>query len=244
MSAEDKTILTIYGPAGIGKTTLIATAINDDRTNPALLVNFEANTMAIRSKAHPVGLQDFLEGNTEPEEGKITVITIRDFDDFDPVIDYLGNDTVYKFVGVDSLSEIHYMAIRHAIATDPKKSRGRHDAPEWSDYNRAIQVMRELIRAFRDMDKHVIVTAHCKNEKDEMSGILRTDLGLIGQFKDNVPYLTHATGYYHKDGDGDRVLTFEQTNRLVAKDGTEGSLLESVDFVNPTVSKLLDTLGM
>ena len=58
MFIEDAIKALWYAPPGHGKTTLLGTAVNDERVSPMLLLEFEGGTRSIQSKIRKIKLEE------------------------------------------------------------------------------------------------------------------------------------------------------------------------------------------
>jgi len=232
--------LLVYAPPGHGKTTLFGTALGDERFDPILLLDFDAGTSSIISKCRQIEIDDL----GSPIEGKIDVINITTWEDFDRVYAFLlDHADAYRTVGIDSLSETNYLCLQHcqSLAVERAKSSNRvrdPDIPEQQDYQRDAILMRRLVRFFRDLGLHLVMTAHRAEDGGKLSPLL------VGRLREELPALVETVGYLgldEADGEVVRILITAPTLRFFAKDRSEGGKLGS-EVVNPTLPKLLDML--
>src|SRR5690606_28664772 len=112
----------LYGYPGIGKTVLAATANDDPRMSPALLVDFEGGTLSIADK-------------------DVDVVRVTAFKQFNEVYDFLrSGQHPYKTVILDSITEIQklnmYGIMQAALATNPARD---PDMPRIDEWGKSIE---------------------------------------------------------------------------------------------------------
>jgi len=219
----------VYGSAGSGKTVFAGTANLDERTAPTLFVDFEAGTLSLAG-------QDI----------DVDVIRVTHFKQFNDVYAMLSaEDCPYRCVVVDSITEVQKLNLGGIVAESVRAQPGRDpDRPLIDDWGKSAEQMRKLLRRFRDLPMHVIVTALAQEVKDESDGSVRVKPALPGKLADEIAamfdfviYLDVAT----EKADGEyrhirRGLTVS-TGRYIAKDRS-GRLAAVVD--DPSVTSILD----
>jgi AAA domain len=221
----------IFGPYGSGKTHFLGTAQLDERTAPALYMDFEGGGQTLS------GLD-------------IDVVSIHSWDDFNEVYAELVKGTEYKTLLLDSLSETHIFALMEILA-EVSSSRDP-DKLEIQDYGKASIQMRRLIRAFRDLPYHFIATSQDKTDREARVGNVKKP-ALAGQMADEAPglfdicgYLTIATETLPDKTTRDvRSLLLKNFAQFRVKTRTPWGQEDSVpDYIDqPTVGSLLDVLG-
>lgn len=240
----------VFGEYGTGKTTLLGSSANDERTFPGLLLDFEGGAeVAIESKVVAIPKEDF--GKVDNLElGQIHSIRIKTWDDLEYVLDkfyeaeYSEEGLPYKFLGVDSLSEINYLNLRYcvdnAIQIKPRKNPEMY---EIGDYGSSGNMMRRLVREFRDLPIHVVFSALPQEETDTLTAKKTVRPNLVGKLTGEIPGLVHVVGYLAvetgTDDKPERVIYFQPDGRLAVKDNTEGGKLGN-EIVEPTISKMMD----
>lgn len=201
----------IYGASGAGKTTLIGSAAFDERTSPALVLDFDGGGSSL--------------SGLDPE--KLSYVRIRDWDDYTQAYDYLMNsDHPYKLVAIDSLSETHVYALLNVVDHEVQKRDRRDDnlEVEQGDYGKALVQMRRFLNAWKVLPLHCIFTALVKTEVAPKEGRVAKP-ALFGQFADEVVGMFDVTGYLaleevktRKDqSEKRRVLTLQNTPGVRAK---------------------------
>lgn len=227
----------IMAPAGHGKTTLLGTAMEDERTSPMLLMDFEGGEEAL------AGLD-------------IDVVPIRSWDDYSEVFEALANEEpwtipgsrlaegeFYRSLGIDSISETHIWGLLTRIA-EKGPARNDPDLIEQGDYGVVSTQMRRLLREFRDLPLHVFFTSGVKDDEEKGVGKIKIP-SLAGQASSEVVHLVGVCAYLAKgedeDGEELRVLLFnERGYRTKVRTKWKKTPPEPID--NPTMTSLLDAL--
>lgn len=148
----------IYGEAGMGKTTLCATA-------PApLILAVEAGMLSLRKS----NLERLFGVGTPGITYDVPAIIIRSIDDLNEAFTFCSahpSMASIQTLYLDSLSEIAEVVLNAAKRTvkDPRQA-----------YGELIEKMETLIRAFINLQgKHVIMTAKMEPMKDELTGVVK-----------------------------------------------------------------------
>lgn len=231
----------IYGPPGVGKTSLLATANAHPLTAPVLLINVESGILSVADVA-ALGL-------SEPPD----VVDLKDFDQLESIFWFLakGNHP-YKSVAIDSLSELQMMNIEHIVQQQLGKPSSSSGAKRTSlddvwldDYGASTQQMRRLVRSFRDLPMHVFFSCHDAVSKDgdtiypNLTPKLRT--AVMG-YMDVIGYM--FTGV-DTSAEGEEYLTrrllCRPYRKWVAKDRSPGQKLGLV-VDNPTIPSLINKI--
>ncbi len=232
----------IFAPAGAGKTVLLGTAQEDERTFPMLLLDFEGGTESL------AGLD-------------IDTVPIRSWEDYNEAYEALANgDTLdfeddgdgysidfsaYKSLGIDSISETHKFALLEILRKEGA-SRRDPDLVEQGDYGRATTQMRRLLREFRDLDMHVFFAAHAKETDIPREGRVRVP-DLAGQLAEEVSGLMSIAGYLAQyeedDGELHRSLLLHSFPKFRIKARTRWGVTAPQEIIDPTIAKILDALG-
>jgi hypothetical protein len=234
----------VFGNSGIGKTTFIGTALNDERSAPVLLLDVDRSTMSIDSKCREISIAEL----GKPEPDKIDVLRVDSWNDFQAVYDFLFSvkskdaRAAYNTVAIDTLTEVHYVCLQFVAGMD-KSPRLDPSMPEIQDYGKASTIMKKLLRAFRDIEGvNMIYTFQPRLLQGNQDSIAQIKPHLIGQLADEAPALIPIIGYMQVTGqENKREMLFQPTTRIMAKDRTEGGKLGS-KIENPTMTKVLDLL--
>jgi len=243
----------VYGLPGVGKTRFLGTAADSLLTSPTLMLDFEAGTWSISSKVIEITLEQLLDGFVPKEQSKVYVVRIKGWTDFDKVLDFLYTNEktmLWKSILVDSISEINYLNLRDAVKTDPKPSspdpamdKYLKGVAQLKHYLKSQTQMRRMIRDFRDLDIHVFFSAQSGEDKDEMTGETYIRPGMVGKLAGEIPGLVDIVGYMYTNSAGNRIMRFQPTHRILAKDRAEESELGD-EQDNMTISDLLKLTGL
>ncbi len=215
----------VFSPAGHGKTHLLGTAEDDERTSPMLLLDFE--------------------GGLESLSGlNIDTAPIRGWDDYNEAFEVLSDpDTKYKSVGIDSASETHIWAILTRLAEQSAK-RSDKDLVELGDYGAVSTQMRRLLREFRDLPMHVFYTATTKEIEERGVGKVKVP-AMAGQLADEIVALMSIVGYLALtpgEEDIDRMLLLQNYPGFRTKVRAPWNMDAPDEIEDPTITKLLDAL--
>jgi hypothetical protein len=156
-SAHGVKVLT-YGPSGVGKTTLIATAPKP------VLISAESGVLSLR----PANLQKLYGVNTPGVTYDVPLILISTIADFDEAYRWCATSheaRQFQTLGIDSISEVAERVLEHALKTvgakDPRKA-----------YGELSEKVVKLTKDFRDLAGfHVYVSAKMGAMKDEQTGL-------------------------------------------------------------------------
>ncbi len=137
----------VHGQPGSGKTSLIKTI--PDVENTTLVVSAEGGTLPLRDL-------------------DIDMVEVTKYTDMDKVLTFLAKDTKYKWVVIDSLTEI----ADQCLASESHRG-GRLIKPGWDEYFWFNAKLEELIRTLRDMrGLHVVLTCLSAFDVDDHRGRL------------------------------------------------------------------------
>ena len=224
----------VFGPWGSGKTTLIGSAVEDERTAPMLLLNFEGGESSL------AGLG-------------VDVVDIDSWEKYNDVLAYLRSGTHhYKSVGLDSITETHVFAL-FKLLDDDADNRENTDLIQVGDYGIASVQLRRLIRDFRDLKMHVFMTALSKIDTDPREGQITT-LALSGKLAGEIPGIVDAVLYISRvdvpnddpklPSEEGRALIFHSYRGIRTKFRLPLAMAKTVpsEIVNPTVTSMLDAL--
>jgi len=150
--ALDYAKVVLYGPPGSGKTTMGATF-------PSVLVlSAESGLLSVRDKA-------------------IDVWTINGWEDLEEAYEFLRKGGHgYKSVVIDSLTEVQKKLHEYIVRKFPAKRRDYEDLMSQSDWGYAIDRMRKMCRAFRDLPMNVVFIALDQTEQGEDETITKPAL--------------------------------------------------------------------
>jgi phage nucleotide-binding protein len=214
----------IYGNPGVRKTTFMATAPSP------LIVDVERGTTSLRNF---------------PETRDTQVLEFRSITQVETLIQKMseGGNALDKFqtLGVDSFSEMQKKDLDNIIRTAASSDASRNKfLPTGPDYNINTEHMRQVADSLRNLDKHIIVTCHVKEEKDDATGRILVRPNLTPKLAGTLNGIFDVVGYMSLDFKGDITtwsLQVHPTATVTAK--TRIGNLPPV-LVDPKFSDLLD----
>jgi hypothetical protein len=195
----------LIGPAGIGKTSQIASVL-EDNGNKVCVVSAESGLLPVRDHV---------------KSGRVIGWEISSFDDIREVYKKLTTGDQFldqvKWVFIDSLTEVSSQCLEAMKAKYPTASDSYR---MWGDYNDRMTVM---IKAFRDIKYYnVVFTCLDAVEKDELNrryvgpAIAGSQLKeRLTSYFDEVLYMTTMK---QEDGTEQRVFITQPYERYPAKD--------------------------
>ncbi|WP_026487664.1 ATP-binding protein [Caldanaerobius polysaccharolyticus] len=207
----------IYGEPGAGKTYLACTA-----PNPlVLLTEYDV------SKATMLRVQKDL--NKE-----IAVWPVAAWSDLEEAFEFLqSGEHDFQTVVLDSLTDLNRRLTRSIVETAVER-RPSHDpdVPEQGDWFRVSEKLRHMVRMFRDLPMHVVMTCLVQDVRQEM---LKVPLVQPRSLALELPGLFNLVGCLKavETDDGHvRKLLVEATDTYVAKNpgGVLPPVIESPNF--------------
>lgn len=194
----DSIKMVVYGPSGIGKTTLALTAPNP------IIISAEKGLLSLSDYDLPY----------------IEVLKPADIDD---AYNLLKKDKEFQTIFIDTVSEIGEVLLTDFLLTGaadggPVKD-GRHA------YRMMAEAMMPMIRKFRDLPgKHVVFSAKLEIKEDEDNGIMLYRPMIPGQvIKNQLPFMFDAILLYDmirdpKTKKDTRVMQTGNSRGKIAKD--------------------------
>lgn len=257
----------IYGMHGCGKTTLAGSAVDVEAMGDVLMISAESGNLTLLDNSRVVNLDklDSIPVNNFDSVVKIyeyltSHIKFRDLGNDEKLIEQeawlrgcepseIETPRKYRTVVLDSLTEIEAYCMYKLLGTHGEFSTSMLDedtkTAEFKEYKQNNNMVNLLVRAFRDLEMHVIVLAGRAFEQDEMkkflyspqlTGKLRTQ---VQGYFDIVGYL--VTGKVGDDGIAPRRLFVQPEGRWDAK--CRFAAFKSGHFDNPTLSSMMKDLG-
>lgn len=220
----------VYGDWGTGKTMLLGTAQDHPATSPALVLDIEAGSSTLRHRpdvdvVRVSSVKQLMEQYKELEE------------------DAAGGNPHYKFLGIDSLTELQKLDMSDIMRGVVKRDSERDpDVPSMREWGKGANHMRQIVRAFRDLPYNVAFTALVARDQDDQSGAVKYGPDLPGKLKGQIPGFLDVVGYLHTVTEKDEItrrLLVQPTQKYAAKDrlGVGGPVIE-----NPTIPMLFESI--
>lgn len=225
----------IFGPPGIGKTTLLATAQESEYGRDLLWFDIDGSV---------VTLEDRDDIAIWPDRESLPIPTWKDFRDVVDKIIAAGGDSPYKTLGFDSLSAIYYDLIL------PKITGSREKQPRIQDWGEANRLMIKLIMDLKTLNVYGINTiflGHVKEEREILDpdnpDNYITHIRLAGspQGRDEILRTVGTVGYYDWDRQfKNRELRFKPERKIDAPKFRQPKSGKQVPdkIVNPTMDEL------
>lgn len=212
----------VYGFPGVGKTVLAGSASEVEEMSPVLIIDIEGGTMSLRERY--------------PDVQRVRIKSWKEM-----VLLYnalFDKEIAYRTIVLDSLTEIQKFSMAQIMKDVIKKDSSRDpDIPSVREWGKNIEQIRALVRGFRDLPCHTIMTGLPKQQQVG-TGPARLSPSLPGQLGNDVPGFMDIVAYMYtklQQGNIKRFLLTAQTDTQVAKDRSDS--LETV-VTEPTMSGL------
>jgi phage nucleotide-binding protein len=215
----------IYGSYGTGKTFLLGTAQDHPDTGPLLLFDVEGGTTTLRKR---------------PDIDIVQIRNMREVVAWHKRL-YEENEKLgYKSCAIDSLSELAKLDMLEIMKVAPAVGRGAQDpdVPSPREWGIAGEHVRRIVRAYRDLPMNVFFTALLDERQDPTTNFVTYHPMFAGKPRMEVPGFIDIVGYYRaeeNDGRIERVLQFQKTRKVNAKDRTDAL---GTQLVNPTIPEM------
>jgi hypothetical protein len=199
----------IYGDSGVGKTVLACSAAGVPYMNPVIMVDMEGGTLSAKNRFPDVDLVRA----TSMAELQMVYNELR------------GGGTGYKTVIIDSLTEAQKFSMndimKGVVAADEDRD---PDIPSMREYGKNLEQTRRLVRAFRDLPLHTIMTCLEDYSKDEITKKTNFMPLLTGKAQKEIPaFFDFVLRLYvvpDPDNEGEilRLIQSRATEKVQAKD--------------------------
>lgn len=220
----------IYGGSGAGKTLLAGTAVQVEEMSPIFVIDAEEGSFTL----------DALSQYSD----KIDVVSMNQWKKMQSVYNdlYTGRHP-YRTVVIDSGTEVQQLAMNDVLGADGKVL-DIGITPEFRDWYKNTEQIRRMIRAFRDLPMHTIVTALEMDYQDPRTKVQMKRPAFSNKLSQQIPAFFDTVFYlYVKEVSGNepnrRFVLTDKTDRVVAKCRAQGvpQVIE-----NPTMPVIYDYL--
>lgn len=177
VSLDDSTENTntlLYGREGSGKTTALARLANLSRPGKVLVMNAEGG---LKKQALIKRGVDVSRVAVWPDPAKGQVLTFKGLDQVYRRLkaDLMADPGSWVGVGMDSATEVHQALLNEAqgkrvLAVQNKGADVDEHFVDISDYGTMSKMFRDLLRKFRDLPCHFVVTALERRDVDKDTG--------------------------------------------------------------------------
>ena len=259
--------LLVYGKHGVGKTSLAGSAADVPQMQKVLFISAEAGELALHD--NPM-IKDTSQLDIVPVNNFEAVKKVYEYlsahkrlqaqQANDKMIGYeemlkgleegsLKKPTIYNAVVIDSLTEVEAYCMYDllGISGEFRIDRIENDIknPEYAEYKKNNNMINLLVRAFRDLQMHVIILAGERYEQDELRRFHYTPY-LTGQLKSQVQGYFDIVGYLQAgekkpDVPAERRLFVQPDGKFDAK--CRRASFEESYLSNPTMGSILQKMN-
>lgn len=257
----------IYGDYGMGKTFLAGTSVGVPEMRDVLLINAESGDLTLDSDAYPFHLIDSVRVKDYKTVGRVfdylkLHCALRDkvgpeadqkLRELEALHKGVEASSIkvprrYRTVIIDSLTEVEVYCMNQLLGvSDATRLDEEVAGAEWAEYKRNHGMVQRMIRNFRDLPMHVIMTCARNYVQDDqkrfsyspaMTGKLSSQ---VQGFMDLVGYLVSLQAT--EDGQPNPRRLFVQPGpRHSAK--CRFSRFKGNYFDNPSIGGILKTVGL
>ena len=201
----------IYGEYGVGKSTLAATAADVPQMQDVLYLAAEAGEKVLKPFAAHGHLTVVRISNystlARVYEWMVLHCRYRDADDMEKLAQLESMITgvvptapkQFRTVVLDSLTEMQVYLMYQLLGIEIGRSRLDlpPDSPEFKEWGQSSEMIKLLIRSFRDLHLNVIIVCSMEEKEDEKKRQLKRLL-LPGKLANNVQGFLDIVGYLEK----------------------------------------------
>jgi len=245
----------VYGDFGVGKTTFAGTA--QDVPDMRKVINIDAEggdkVLAERGDIDVITINSYRQLSKAYEYLQAHCY-FRDNNDIDMLkkseayyrgksVEEIKEPTIYNTVMLDSLTEIQKYCMYQLLGVSIESYRidAVPTSPEWTEWGKNHEMIRLLVRKFRDLPMHVIFVCSITEVQDDYKHIYYRPAmpGKLGNeiqgFVDHVGYYTMEIG---QNKEVKRVMYFHPTKTYQAKN--RFSNFKGVGIIDPTMQDIFD----
>ncbi len=267
-AATQKTFLKllIYADYGVGKTYLMGTAASVPSMCDVLMIDAEAGDLTldeaetdydfgkidrirVKNYKQVARVQEFLKSHCRlAAEGETDKMIERE-----AWLKGVPESTIkkprhYKTVIIDTLTEVEAYCMYQLIGvTDATKIDEEVQSPEWAEYKRQHQMVQRLVRGYRDLPMHLLISCSRAYTQDDQKRFNYNPM-LTGKLASQVQGFMDMVGYYvlrpggEDGGDAARRLYVQPVGRWNAK--CRFTSYKKPYFDNPDMDDIIKAVGI
>lgn len=195
----------VYGDPKVGKTTFAGTA-----PSPLFLAVEPGTVVLIKNEENRARFKDTKVIRPQSIKALETVVTaLRE-----------GQMPDRKTIVLDTLSEFQHRVLMQWTKTAMQAglTENRNElAPTWPEYNSVTNMLRKAIWELRDLNRHVIVLCHNRDDKDKTRGGVAVDRpALLPALGNSLTAMFNLVGYMYKNENGVPMMQVEASPTVVA----------------------------
>jgi hypothetical protein len=249
----------VYGVAGVGKTTLACTSLEVPSMRDVIMINAEAGDLSVDTAKNldAITITDFralgrineyLKQHCKArDEGDKAFLKKSEAQLRGVEPSEIKTPREYRTVIIDSLTEVEAYCFNQLLGiTDSTRLDEETQSSEWTEYKKNHTMILRVVRAFRDLPMHVIVTCAEQYSQDETKKF-KYSPDLTGKLSKKIQGFFDMVGYYAQGRDGDKIQ-----RRLYVMPSSAGRYdakhryqeFKDEFFLDPTVGKMLKQVGL
>jgi hypothetical protein len=144
----------IHGPAGSGKTVLAATT-----NEPTLIISAESGLLSLNQNKDEL----ISKGSPDFNPDYCSIVEVSTVEELYQVYEMLKNQSDYKWIILDSITEIAEVVLADELARHPDARKA---------YGELCNKMTMIMKKFRDLPYyHIVMTAKQQRITDELTGL-------------------------------------------------------------------------
>lgn len=251
----------IYGVAGVGKTTFACSSTQVPQMSNVLMINAEGGHLSVATDDFPhldmipvktfkqLGqIQNFLDQHCRARDAE-DVAKLRKIQAvaFGVPEESIDEPITYNTIVIDSLSEIEQLCFNQLLnISDSTRIDEETDTEGWDEYRANGKMIMRLIRKYRDLPMHVIMTSAEKYNQDETKKYKYVP-DLSGQLSKKIQGVFDCVGYYvqaSKDGAISRRLYVMPSAQGKYDAKHRYASFKGAHFDNPTMETMLTEVGL
>ena len=215
----------VFGEPGVGKTTFACTFPNP------LLIDIDAGALSVFGK-------------------HVDRLKVTDTEQITEIYDAMLDDPKrWKTAILDTVSELQMMHLSElSQASYDRDTKGVRDPylVDIDDYGRNTQWLRRMVRAYRNLEMHIVMVTH-EVELQDQDKVIRKRPALTPKFAGNFLGYFDIIGYIYINYDtNQREMIIKPTKHLRAKyrivGADEGNVIIPDVIVEPTFERIMDVV--